>query len=202
MPKDLNQIINSRWKNVRYFASVIRSPESVRSAFEGQRLLAWWWRLVLALHGKPMRRNVTAVDRYECIAGGFRFYGWIYRMLGILFGATTMLCWNSSMSDFYWITLLTFGGVYLWAAGGLAISGAKEYCDSQGGRVWLLVAFLFFIALFLAVTLAIFSSEVKFTQSLPDALNIVATLGILGFGVGSYLIELAALVANKLAKAL
>jgi len=35
---------------------------------------------------------------------------------------------------------------------------------------------------------------VKFAQSLPDTINVIATLGMLVFGVGSYLIELAALV--------
>lgn len=197
MPKHLNKTINRRWKNARFFAAIIRSPESVRNAFKGQKLLAWWWKLVLSLHGKPMRVNFAAIEQRECIADGFRFYGWLYRGLGILFGATTLLCWHYRMTDIYWSTLLTFSGAYLWAAGGLAISGAKEYGDSQGGRVWLLVAFLFFIAVFLAVFLAIFSSEAKFAQSLPDTINVSATLGMLVFGVGSYLIELAALVVPE-----
>ena len=197
MPKHLNKTVNRRWKNVRFFAAVIRSPESVRSAFKGQTLLAWWWKLVLSLHGKPLRVNFTPIEQRECIADGFRFYGWLYRGVGILFGATTLICWHYRMTDFYWSTLLAFSGAYLWSAGGLAISGAKEYGDSKGVRVWLLVAFLFFIAVFLAVFLAIFSSEAKFAQSLPETINVSATLGMLVFGVGSYLIELAALVVPE-----
>lgn len=197
MSNPSNQTIIARWKNVRCFATVIRSPEAVRSAFKGQKLLAWWWRVILALHGKPTQNHLTSQEHCECIADGFRFYGWLYRMLGILFGAGTLLCLRYGLADFYWLTLLTFGGVYLWAAGGLAISGATTYSNSRGGHVWLLVAFLFFIALFLASTLMLFSAQVRLSQWVPDTINIVVTLGLLIFGVGSYLIELGALVANE-----
>lgn len=186
-----------QWKNIRRFASVVRSPDAVRNAFANQGLLSWWWQLVLRLHGQPVPNRLTANEWCACVRDGFRFYGWLYRGLAIILGGAAILGWCAGVKDVFWLNYLPAGGIYLWLAGGLAITGAKTYCDTNGKRPWPLVAFLFFVSLFLAVTLTVFSTQANFCQWLPDTINLFLTLGLLMFGVGSYLIELAALLANE-----
>jgi hypothetical protein len=176
---------------------VVRSPAAVRTAFEGQRGLAWWWNIVLALHGKPGQTAFSAEHRCRCVAEGFRFYGWLYRLLALVFGAAALLCWFCSLADSFWLTLLAASSIYLWIIAGLAFSGAVEFCVSAGERVWPLVAFLFFVTIFLTSVLIAVSVQVRLAGWLPDVTNIIITLGTMAFGVGSYLVELAALVTGN-----
>ncbi len=192
-----NQRVSERLKNIRCFAAVIRGPVGVRNAFDGHRMLAWWWIRVLALHGKPIPSNFSVQNRCACVADGFRFYGWLYRGLAAVIGPVAFSCWAANIINLFWITLLCASAIYLWAAAGLAFSGATEFCDSTGKRVWQLVAFLFFIALFLSSAVTAISIQSRSAGWLPDVLNIVLTTGMMAFGVGSYFIELAALVANE-----
>ena len=192
-----NQKLCERWKNIRYFAAVVRSPAAVRTAFVGQPMLAWWWRIVMFLHGKPTQTNFPAHFRYACVADGFRFYGWLYRTLALICGLAGFWCWFSSLTDFFWIAFLAASGIYLWITSGLAFSGASQFSSSTGEQVWHLVAFLFFVALFLAAALLTISIQVRQAGWLPDVVNIVITRGAMAFGIGSYLVELAALVANE-----
>ena len=197
MPITRHQNLGGRWKNIRCFAAVVRSPAAVRNAFEEHRVLTWWWKTVLALHGKPVSIDFSMQARCQCIADGFRFYGWLYRALAMVFGVTAILCWVGNITDLFWVTLLAASAVYLWIASGLAFSGAVEFHDSAGESIWQLVAFLFFIALFLTSTLTAISVHVRFAGWLPDALNFAFTVGIMVLGVGSYLVELAALVTRE-----
>jgi hypothetical protein len=191
------QSLKSNWQNVRCFAAVMRSDAAVRSAFEGQGILSWWWNIVLALHGKPAKAVRSLEDRCQCVADGFRFYGWLYRALAIIFGAAAFCCWVSHLAGFYWIAWLGTGGIYLWTVSGLAFSGATHHVRSNGEQIWHLIAFLFFVTLFLACVLISISIQVRLAGGVPDAANICLTLGLMALGVGSYLIELAALTARE-----
>ena len=196
MPITRHQNLRGRWKNIRWFAAVVRSTAAVRNAFEGHRVLAWWWEKVLALHGRPVPTNLSVQDRSQCIADGFRFYGWLYRVLAVVFGMAAILCWVGNISDSFWITTLITSAIYLWTTAGLAFSGAMQFHNSAGERIWQLVAFLFFITLFLASAVTAFSMQMRFAGWLPDALNFAFTVGIMALGVGSYLVELAVLVTR------
>ena len=197
MPNTTNQSPGGRWKNIRCFAAVVRSPAAVRNAFDGHIAFAAWWKLVLRLHGKPAQLDFSPRDRCLCIAEGFRFYGWLYRALAVLLVGAAFVCGFSQSTDGFWIGLLTASGIYLWLVASLAFSGATTFCDSKGRQVWHLVAFLFFIALFLGAALTMISLQVRIAGWLSDVANSFATLGMMVFGIGSYIIELAALVADQ-----
>ena len=192
------QRLSSRCRNIRWFAAVIRSDLAVRRAFEGQGILAWWWNIVLALHGKPIKTVLSLEYRCQCVADGFRFYGWLYRALAIIFGAAAFCCWVGNLAACYWVALLGASGIYLWVVSRLAFSGAAQYYRSTGKQVWNLVAFLFFITLFLACVLITVSLQARLDGWLSDTANIVITLGLMAFGIGSYLVELAALTAREI----
>lgn len=192
-----HQNFRDKLKNIRCFASVVRSPATVRDAFKGHSVIAAWWKVILGLHGKPVSLDFSARDRCLCIAEGFRFYGWLYRTLAVLFAGAVFVCGFYQITDGFWITLLTASSIYLWLVAGLAFSGATTFCDSIGEQVWHLVAFLFFIALFLASALTMISFQARIAGWLPDAANSFITLGMMVFGIGSYIIELATLVAGK-----
>jgi hypothetical protein len=189
--------LGDRWRNIRCFAGVVRSPAAVRHAFDGNRYLAWWWAWVLGLHGKPVQINLPLQNRCICIADGFRFYGVLYRLLAVVFGVSALLCWACDITGSFWTASLFASGIYLWIIAGLAFSGAAEFCTSNGQRAWHLVAFLFFLTLFLTSVLTAISIQARYAGLLPDAANIVFTAGMMLFGVGSYLVELAALVSNE-----
>ncbi len=189
------QSLSNRWNNIRCFAAVVRSSAAVRTAFGGQRAMVWWWNIVLALHGKAGEPSFSLERRCRCVAEGFRFYGWLYRLLALALGAAALLCWFCSLADSFWITLFAASSIYLWIIASLAFSGALEFCGSAGERVWPLVAFLFFVTVFLTGVLIAISIQVRLAGWLPDVANIIITLGAMAFGVGSYLVELAALVA-------
>jgi hypothetical protein len=185
------------WKNTRCFAAVVRSPLATRAAFEGHCLLSRWWKLVLALHGKPVAVDLSPQQHVRCIADGFRFYGWLYRVLAVVFGVGAVLCLAGNIVGLFWIVMLATSAVYLWTTAGLAFSGAVEFYESGGERIWQLVAFLFFVALFLASLLTAMSFEARSLGWLPDAVNGSLSAGLMAFGTGSYLIELAALVNSE-----
>lgn len=183
-------------KNIRCFAALIRSPLEVRNAFAGTLVLAWWWKGVLALHGKPIQSNLGFQTQIACIADGFRFYGLLYRGLAILIGTAAVVCWFVTIADFYWMALACGSAVYLWVVSGLAFSGASVFAASAGKCTWHLAAFLVFVALFLIGSMTAISVQMRSFGSLPDVMNILLTAGMMVFGVGSYFVELAALVTN------
>src|SRR5262245_5361036 len=148
--------LRNRWRNIRLFAATVRSPGSVRHAFDGHVILAWWWVIVLKLHGRPLQKDIPLSDRCERIADGFRFYGLLYRVLAAVFFASALVCLAGELASPFWISLFAAGGAYLWVVAGLAFSGASEFLVSDGQRIWHLVAFLFFVSVFLStVTVAI-----------------------------------------------
>ncbi len=197
MSESLNKNLAMRWKNIRCFAAIIRSEPAVRTAFDGQGILAWWWFLVLRLHGKPVQTSFPSEHRGHCVADGFRFYGWLYRGLAIILGLTAAYCWVGNLAASFWILGLIASSCYLWITAGLAFTGATRFDRSAGEQIWHLVAFLFFVSIFLACALISISLEMQIAGWLSDALNFTVTLGALSLGVGSYVVELAALVARE-----
>src|SRR5277367_1781433 len=108
------QTLKARWKNIHYFAAIVRSPATVRGAFSEHRILFWWWKAVLMLHGKPSEVEISECDRRGCIAAGFRFYGSLYRTLAVCLGGMAIYCWASDFVARFWIFYLTAAGVSLW----------------------------------------------------------------------------------------
>ena len=190
----LHKKFKRRWFNFRCFAAVVRSPAYVRDAFSENRVLAWWWSAVLTLHGKPDQRSFPNYG--QSIAEGFQFYGVLYRLLAVVLASSALICWRCEIAGFFSIAALLLGGIYLWIVTGLAFCGASEFLRSNGDRTWKLVAFLFFIAVFLSSLLTELSFQVRGAGLLSDGTNLFITAVMMAFGVGSYVIELAAL-ANK-----
>src|SRR5215510_4032735 len=93
MKKPRRRDWNKRLRNVRLFAAVVRSPPSVRHAFDENRILALWWTCILSLHGSPMPKPLAQSDRCEVIAEGFTFYGLIYRFLAAMFFVSGFVVW-------------------------------------------------------------------------------------------------------------
>jgi hypothetical protein len=152
---------------------------------------------VLALHGKPLKSHLTLKSRTACIAEGYRFYGLLYRFLAVVIGAAALACWFLRITGLFWMTLAYGSAVYLWVVSGLAFSGACEFSSSHGRRAWRLVSFLIFISLFLIGSLAAISVQLRHSGAISDVMNILVTVGMMMFGVGSYFIELAALVTDS-----
>lgn len=183
--------------DLRYFAAVVRSPSAVRNAFQNNPPLKCWWKCVLALHGAPAEIALSLKQRCECVARGFQFYGFLYRGLSLLLGGSACLCAIFWILDFFWVAWMLTGAVFLWMASGMAFSGAVRYRKSAGNDVWELVAFLFFIMLFLVATAVSCTMHARAAGLLPDTVNYVATIAFIGFGVGSYMVELTALVTRE-----
>ena len=97
----------------------------------------------------------------------------------------------------YWVGFMMAGAVCLWCAAWLAFAGADDLPQSARDGLWKLVVFLFLVGLFLVLTLMAVSVQAKAVELLPDLANFALTILLLVFGVGSYLIELVALVTAQ-----
>jgi hypothetical protein len=172
------------------FAGIVRSDERVRDTFD--RISGWalWWRIVLALHGKPLSEDVPPERKTAILVRGFRFYGYLYLGLGltILAGAVAWLVIESP--SWYWTALALFGAVYLIASSRLAFLGAGLLGSGQARGAILLVTFFVFVLIFLAAFGAFVSSWIHDMGKVPDLPNALLFAVFLLFGIGSYVIEL------------
>jgi hypothetical protein len=148
----------------------------------------------LALHGKPVAGFDSISEHRNCVADGFRFYGWLYRSLALVLIAFAGYAAASGLAGWYWLGFLIAGAVCLWNAAGLAFAGASALPQAVGDGLLKLVVFLFFIGLFLASTLMAVSVQARAVELLPDFANVALTMLLLLFGVGSYFIEVVALL--------
>lgn len=177
------------------FAAIVRSPAAVRSAFADVPFIRTWWRIVLALHGKPTATDGPEAAR-EVIAAGFVFYSRLYAMLGAVFlilcAATFRIAIDAHLS--YWMLLGFAAGGYLLLSATVARKGAQAFRESRVEGIACLVLFLAMIIVFLAMFLASVSIVAASLSLVPHWVNILVFAGMSGFGIGSYLLELLYLV--------
>ncbi len=79
----------------------------------------------------------------------------------------------------------------------MAFAGAAALPRAVEDGICKLVVFLFLVGLFLASTLMAVSVQAKTAELLPDSVNCALSILLLVFGVGSYLIEVVALVTAQ-----
>ena len=177
------------------FQQVVCSAPPVRGAFASYPALSGWWQIVLLLHGKPRDPLMSGAERVNCVAGGFRFYAWLYRALAIIFMAlagilVALQCMGSDEVSAYWTGASCLGGIYLWVVSGLGYCGAESFRQEQRQSVSLLVSFMVMIVAFLSLFVAALSVVVYHLGWVGKGLNLMAISTLFVFGIGSYLIEI------------
>ncbi len=142
------------------FARVVVTPELVRSAFTEVPAARWWWRVVLAMHGKPCRPGVSLDEIDRVVAAGFRFYGALYVFVGALFLVLSLALWSLAVASdaTYWPLLGSASGGYLLLAGRVAFKGADLFHARRDRGIALLLLFLLMVATFLALFLGVAST--------------------------------------------
>jgi len=195
------------------FQQVVCHTPAVRTAFAVCPALRHWWRIILFLHGKPRDPQMAPSERMRCIADGFGFYAWLYRLLSIIFlvfaGLLALLqgIGSTEMSAYWWIAS-GMGSLYLWGVSGLGYHGTRAYRQALSQQtlshsVTLLVSFMVMIVAFLSLFVATLSVVTQYQSWANSVLNLAALGALFVFGVGSYLIEIVYLVreANHSANA-
>ena len=176
------------------FQQVVCSAPPVQDAFVGLPLLHRWWQIVLFLHGKPRDPLMSDADRVRCVANGFRFYAWLYRVLAVIFVALACVLgalqsMGSDEVSAYWIGASCLGAIYLWIVSGLGYCGAAGY-GQQPRSVSLLVSFIVMIVAFLSLFVAALSIVAHHMGWIGSGVNLILISALFVFGVGSYLIEI------------
>jgi hypothetical protein len=177
------------------FSQIVCSSPDVRAAFDTYRPMRIWWRLVLALHGKPLTPTLSAIERTTRIAAGFRFYASLYRFLAVIFlllaptFALLNVAENASLSQ-YWAGASLFAGIYLWGVSGFGYVSAKSYRTGALQGTVSLIAFMVMIVAFLSLFVAAISVAVGYITAISALPNLVAVALLFVLGVGSYMIEI------------
>ncbi len=173
------------------FAKIIRSSRAVRTAFDKAPAHRWWWRVVLALHGKPCRDDLSIADRKRILSIGFRFYAVLYALLALLMVAISVLLLAFRVVEgLYWPGMALFACIYLSGSSALAFRGACLYPSDTRDASALLVVFFVAVIGFLMLfggALSVFLNQHHPTFSVL-AVPLLAVFVL--FGVGSYLIEI------------
>ncbi len=171
------------------FAKIIRSSRLVRGTFAGIAGLEIWWRLVLALHGKPL--EMSNHNAAQILASGFRFYGHLYLCLGVILGATGIANLLTEVVPAVHIScMLIFGSLYLIICSQLAFKGGSLFGAGDKRGAVLLIIFFACILLFLGgfgAAMSLWADSVGLTESY---VNLSIFIVFIIFGVGSYFIEL------------
>ncbi|MGC4042187.1 MAG: hypothetical protein QM758_00095 [Armatimonas sp.] len=162
------------------FSKLVCGASSVRECFNDIPGGQLWWRIVLALHGKPTTANL---DCYATtLQNGLRFYVTLYRFLAVclaLSGVSLGLClgWNLGA-----LALLT-AAVLL-----LPITGLGSHAAENPKRF----AVLFFAALMAYLSLLLGGATVAagLQSGVLPVLLLVTSVSVFLFGIGSYGIEL------------
>ncbi len=179
------------------FAEIVRSSAAVRESFRDLPLLHAWWRLILALHGKPIDIDADSHEAKIALAKGFRFYGFLYASLAITIAtAIPVILATGIPNPGYWVSLLLGSSCYLGLASQLAFSGSANYWSQhRSARAHLIVFFvavIAYLACFCGVLLAI--THNAFPQY--DFLTVTCILLFMLAGIASYLIEILFLVLH------
>ncbi len=170
------------------FAALVRSPKGVRNAFINHSLMHWWWKIVLGLHGKPVLAAMDLPQQRQILSAGFRFYGWIYRILA---GALALFGLIQAAAGHVLSPSLCFlGAIYLWIVCGLAFRGSIELETSRTGAVQQWVPFLFGVAAFLMAFCGAIGVRLLDLEVIAPGLALAMMASFALFGAGSYMIEL------------
>jgi hypothetical protein len=165
------------------FTKIVCTEPAVRERFDtaapGGRL---WWRLVLALHGKPTAPNLSRAERETTLRAGLRFYAVLYGALAACLGASG----------------LALGLVLGWGFPALGLLSAALVLvpivglGNRAARAPESFAVLFFAALIAFLALLLGAGTVAAgTQPGTSSLGILAaSAATFFFGIGSYAIEL------------
>ena len=184
------------------FSQIVCNPASMRDVFDLHRPTNAWWRLILALHGKPVQLTLSVEQKTERVADGFRFYASLYRGLGIMFLllaptlALLPIAESGSFSTYVALSSL-LAGLYLWAISGLGYAGANSYRAGEQHESAVLIAFMVMIVAFLSLFVAAISVASQYSSSLPATLNLAAIGILFVFGIGSYMIEILYLATEQ-----
>ncbi|MBN1910387.1 MAG: hypothetical protein JW818_11650 [Pirellulales bacterium] len=171
------------------FAQIIRSSKAVRTAFDKTTAHRWWWRAVLALHGKPYRDDLSPADRKRILSNGFRFYAILYTLLAVVMLAVSVLL-LVIIEGLYWPGMALLASAYLGGSSALAFRGAYLYPSDMKNASALLVVFFVSVVGFLMLfggALAVFINQ---HRPAYGVLGLLLLAVFVLFGVGSYLIEI------------
>ena len=176
------------------FSELVCGALPVQTAFNGQSVLRLWWQIVLMLHGKPRDPGLPEADRIRCIADGFRFYAWLYRLLAVIFLGLSLVLGALKISlaeggTWYWCVASLLAAVYLWLVSGLGYAGAAAYRRGEGNSISALMAFMVMIIAFLSLFLSAASVAAYHFHWLTTGPNLAMAAGVFAFGIGSYFIE-------------
>lgn len=176
------------------FSDLVCGASPVRTAFNSQSVLRLWWQVVLILHGKPRDPGLSETDRIQCIADGFQFYAWLYRLLAVIFLSLALVLGALKISltesgTWYWCIASLLAAVYLWLVSGLGYAGAGAYRRGEGYSISALIGFMVMIIAFLSLFLSAASVAMYHFHWLPTGPNLTVTAGAFAFGIGSYFIE-------------
>jgi hypothetical protein len=184
------------------FSQIVCNAHEVRAAFCAPVSTRLWWKLILALHGKPVDVSMEQSERIKRVAGGFRFYAWLYRLLSAVFlilcPCLVLLNTLDSSISLHWAVCCFLAATYLWCVSGLGFVGAEAYGNGQEqGRVSVL-AFMVMIVAFLSIFIATISTIAHEFGWASTAPNLIIAGILFVFGVGSYMIEIVYLSTERL----
>ena len=171
------------------FSQIVCGAGDVRGCFDDLPGARVWWRLVLALHGKPTGGvKLTPEEREKTLRDGLWFYVALYRFLAICLAGCglalgTVLGWDFPALGFLAASALLFPITRLGAS---AVRQPKR------------LACLFFAALiaFLSLLLGAGAAVAGLQTTAPPTLVLSGAASIFLFGVGSYAIELIYFLRN------
>lgn len=175
------------------FSQLVCGAPVVRTAFESYAPMQLWWRLILILHGKPMKSSLSSQQETLQIAAGFRFYAQLYRLLAVIFlllGPILIAADIGENNLNYWAASSVLAGVYLWFVSGLGFCGARDYAVNPARGSVVLIAFMTMIVAFLSAFVAVVSVVAMQFNWLATTPNLAATGLLFVLGVGSYFIEI------------
>ncbi len=164
------------------FTKIVCNEPAVRDCFDtipGGRL---WWRLVLALHGKPTAPNLSHAEREQTLQAGLHFYAVLY---GVLSGCLALAG-------------LALGLVLGWSFGALGLLCAALLLltivglGNRAARMPERFAILFFAALiaFLSLLLGAGVTVAGLQTTASPSLILGGAALVFLLGIGSYGIEL------------
>ncbi len=178
------------------FAEIVRSPPQVRDAFRDTGAYSLWWRLILALHGKPVSADSSELEARLILARGFRFYARLYVALSATLFVASVVAYSTGLPSF-WALLLVGASFYLLATAQLAYVGSRNYLKQLPHARSQLVTFFVVIIAFLSCFCGLCAAIVQFAIPTQASVVLIGLSHLLVFGVGSYLIEIVYLVADS-----